>query len=524
MIFASPIALLWLIPWAALGLFLLFGKREFTSVPFIELWLGTGAASKAKRQLLLPPRAILAILIAALLTILAAAAPKVRTPSASPHLHVLVDNGVTLTPPGRLAQLLKDASPLLHNLFQSVPQVTLLQAVTEDTIQTDASKMAGLADQIRIYPVNTSTAIQSKIARLLQETDDPVVLLSDQRIAIQSPRLFQIAPKSRIDNVGFVDIALRPERRAQLMLKIRNDSPAKESSISIVKGLARLQHSIALPESGTVQDYFFDLPEAGYSVEATINVKDDLPADNVAHLLLTGSNSRLEVKGDVGEALQRMVDVYTSNRAPDPSSRVVIICDSLFQIPALTPAVAVASGASALTQLRSPLQLFADHPITRSVDWRSIDRATLAAFAPGDGWTPLVKSNELVLLAVREKPARQVWVGFRSSGFESTRDHVILWSNIFDFLGEGGARYTYQKLGISDAIFSRQPGIQQEVNGRNVAMNVLDVKLEMNLESLTRLPASTAVQSTTGWIAISPWLSIGALLFILLGAVWLGSK
>ena len=51
------------------------------------------------------------------------------------------------------------------------------------------------------------------------------------------------------------------------------------------------------------------------------------------------------------------------------------------------------------------------------IDWRAAAVGARAPGPPGDGWLPLVSARGGVLLAVRESPVRQVWVGLVSDAF-----------------------------------------------------------------------------------------------------------
>src|SRR5688572_29714166 len=97
----APIWLLGLLPWAALVVWFLWGRRRVTDVPFVELWKWPVAARPSRqRRWSPPPLAILAIVLAMLLAVLGAARPWVDLPAAAvkadAKLSVIVDRGITM--------------------------------------------------------------------------------------------------------------------------------------------------------------------------------------------------------------------------------------------------------------------------------------------------------------------------------------------------------------------------------------------------------------------------------------------
>jgi len=45
------------------------------------------------------------------------------------------------------------------------------------------------------------------------------------------------------------------------------------------------------------------------------------------------------------------------------------------------------------------------------------------------------------VVAIRQDPIRQVWVGFSSDQFQHRADFVIFWTAVFDWLGDGEPIY-----------------------------------------------------------------------------------
>jgi hypothetical protein len=75
------------------------------------------------------------------------------------------------------------------------------------------------------------------------------------------------------------------------------------------------------------------------------------------------------------------------------------------------------------------------------VDWnRALAGAKIESPPPGE-WQTIVSAGGMAAVAVREEPVKEVWVGFDSAEFAHQADFVIFWSNVFDWLGDGGDGY-----------------------------------------------------------------------------------
>ncbi|MGH7176526.1 MAG: hypothetical protein ACREJC_04010, partial [Tepidisphaeraceae bacterium] len=100
-----------------------------------------------------------------------------------------------------------------------------------------------------------------------------------------------------------------------------------------------------------------------------------------------------------------------------------------------------------------------DHPLTRHIDWdKALQNARLAGPAPA-GFLPLVRLGDSVTVAVREGPARQVWVGFESSQFPRDVEYVVFWTNVFDWVVEGTADYAWHPTQALDGRWLRDEAL-----------------------------------------------------------------
>src|SRR5207249_3415211 len=78
MTFVAPIWLLGLVPWAAVTLWLLWGRRKKEPVPFLPLWQGAEGKMRVQQSMQTPPIALAAAILAMLMALLAAARPTAR--------------------------------------------------------------------------------------------------------------------------------------------------------------------------------------------------------------------------------------------------------------------------------------------------------------------------------------------------------------------------------------------------------------------------------------------------------------
>jgi hypothetical protein len=78
MIFTAPLFLLALLPWAALAIYLMIGRRRRVAVPFVELWKVPIKPRRTTRAVHVPPASVVLILVALLAVVLAAGGPAVK--------------------------------------------------------------------------------------------------------------------------------------------------------------------------------------------------------------------------------------------------------------------------------------------------------------------------------------------------------------------------------------------------------------------------------------------------------------
>jgi len=338
MLLTSPIWLILLAPWAGLVAWLLFGRRDKTSVPFLNLWrVNELEIRKPRRAWEKPPVALAALLCGMLLAIFAAAGPAVRFQSSSKPLG---ENDVT----------------------------------------------------IELLSVRNQARTQAMV-RLLNQSDLSAVILTVK-----------------------ADVKTVQTRRAEL------------------------------PGRGQARNYFLDIPGTPSAVDV------DLDGDGVAEIHHHAEASRrttwpiVEARSDLSPELRRMSEVYGRRRpSGDGSTRIAVLAGS-GGLDLDSPAAFVADEQTASGKISEVEPLIVqDGPLTRSVDWAAVLPGALVWPMPPGIWQPVVSVAGHVVVAARSEPFRQVWIGFDSADFEARPDFVLFWSNIFNWLGDGGPTYDWNE-------------------------------------------------------------------------------
>ena len=137
---------------------------------------------------------------------------------------------------------------------------------------------------------------------------------------------------------------------------------------------------------------------------------------------------------------------------------------------------------------------------------------------------PLVRRGDEVLLAVRSDPVRQVWVGAHSAQFAGTTDFVVLWTNIFDWLGEGGEQvFGAEGIAALGTEWSASPAVAEQGllpamyrrgDGAVKAVNALDVTAPRLPSGNWRSGLEKVAESAGlrwGGVALAPVLLVVAL-------------
>jgi hypothetical protein len=224
------------------------------------------------------------------------------------------------------------------------------------------------------------------------------------------------------------------------MLCLKNLSDEHDGTFAITadgKSLPEIQ--IQLPPKYESQNYFADIPFLAKELTATINFNRHSESVEAA---LHGAWPVIESRSSLSSELRQIIDVFTRHRPVGESSPHISVQRSSNPIATTEPTAFVADDSSAQQRGLSPVApVVADSPLTRSIDWPDVlSQSRFASTPPGD-WQPLVTVSRIPVLAIRELPVRQVWVGFDSDQFPHRADFVVFWTAVFDWLGNAALNY-----------------------------------------------------------------------------------
>ena len=377
-------------------------------------WVDVGAENQP--ALHPPPLALLAALLALLFAILATAQPALRLPLPLDErtATVIVDRGVTMSSPARRDDVIAQANAAM--VRRGVTDVNLINLPGGERIATSVNRWTkSVADATA---VDTISALPAAIAKaLLDDSKSPVLVLTDQPIAGDNPRVLVIAPSKPLGNVGIVRFALRDHPKPQAMVTIRNDSPGGRAVLKIESANKTIEREIGLPTRGTEQNFFLDLETLGPTARASIDVQDDLDADNAAYLARQHDRPRLEIRGPVPPEVQRIVEAYQKARPAGETGATIAIAESKDLLHPDEPSILIASPDSAID--------VSSHPLGANIDWtHAADKPRIA-----------LNDHRVTITPPTEQFAR-------------TPDFVILWTNIIDHLAAttGGDTFASTQL------------------------------------------------------------------------------
>src|SRR5665213_1167528 len=240
MFLASPLWLIALFPWTAAVLWILWGRRRRTYVPFLDLWRGPALQKPTQRALKPPPIFLAAALLGTLLAILAGAEPAIRSarPNSGHAITMILDRGITMSaldhgqPRFRIAT--RNAVRMLDSFFKQ-PQtpIELWTLPGAGPLNLELGNLDSAIADLSLTAIDTQAGIEETVRNQLASSQGTVILVSDRRIAFDNPRLVQVSPQSPIDNVGIVSVAARETPKPQIMVRLRNDSSRKAVPLKI---------------------------------------------------------------------------------------------------------------------------------------------------------------------------------------------------------------------------------------------------------------------------------------------------
>ena len=194
MFFASPLWLLAMVPWAGVTLWLLWGRRPKTPVPFLELWRGPALQRPAKAGVATPGDLSRAgIGWDAIASILAAAGPAIHTRRAGRPIMIIVDCGMTMSAsnPARFVAASLKAKEHIASLLPSATPVELRIIPGNATFATTVGQWTDSLNSISPTALDTRARIGQSIRERLLNSPGAVILISDHRTSINDPRVIQ---------------------------------------------------------------------------------------------------------------------------------------------------------------------------------------------------------------------------------------------------------------------------------------------------------------------------------------------
>ena len=509
MLIAAPIWLLALIPWAVLATWMLWGRREQVAVPFVALWRDGEARPTSSRAVRAPSLPIILLLLTILLAILAASSPIVSRADAQ-SLTILIDRGVTMSARDGIGYRYHRAADLLAPHLRG--PVRLLAVPAWEEREVNAAVLTIAIPAMPPTAVDTSADIAQAARRLLASSEGAVVVFTDHPIEFVDPRLIVVPPPAAKSNMGITLLAAREKPAAQVMVRIDAEGPTKVGVVINSDG-ARVERSVDAPGP-----LFIDMPRLGKTIDVTLSPGDALEADNEAWLVREAGWPRIEPIATLSAEFSRMVQTYGKLRPPRADARVVSVVDaagaSAAEAVVLAPASNPVSGAVDVV----------DHLVAAGVAWRDVLADARIGGAVPEGFAPVIYVGANVAVAVRESP-RQVLVAIDSESLPRRADYVVFWTNVFDWLGQGGDAFVAHPIGLLGDEWRRVtdgppqtepglwPGIYERTDGTLRAVSAGPHAKPTTApttndwqQRLARLPATSA-----GGHALSPYLLLAAL-------------
>jgi hypothetical protein len=384
--------------------------------------------------------------------------------------------------------------------------------------------------------IDTSGMVDVAVRQQLElNSASPIVVQSDQKVNVANERLVQVAPQLPSKNISIAHVAARISPVGQVMVGVRNQSDEKRTVIRVMSDDRQsARQEVELPAKGQVRDYFLPIEPAAKVIRVEIEAADDFAADNLAFLVRHGSWPAIEAHTPVFAELQRLIEKYSKLRLPTAESkRVAMVAQDQAGGGAQVILAKPASPANGQLSV-------VDHPVTRALekaDWTAMARDGVSEPA-GEGWRSVLRIGEKTAIAVREAPSRQIWMGLDTRRMANTPEFVMLWSNIFDWVGEGSEEFVARITGDLEPAWQAiegqpaglksgwWPGIYRRSDGALLAINAPDVGVPLSTVSDWKSKISELARQHRQINGIRPLtvpLILAALALMLLAAItWRG--
>jgi hypothetical protein len=299
MTWAAPLWLLGLLPWSALVLYLLWGRRRRTDVPFLDLWQVPAEGVRVRRRVSPPPVAVALAVLAMLLAVLAAGRPAVPWPGGGSAVAVVIDRGYTMSARGSGGATRTVESVLVAG--ETLKRVAPFRRVERSVVPGPGPQRTDAFDLL-YPPVQSPTALDSRdalrvaVRAALARGPGPVLVLSDQPTGFDHERVIPIPPAGSVRNARIVTVAARERPAAQVMVRVRGGAGIERGTVRVTSAGASAGREVDL-SAGREADVFLDLPGLGDSLKAELLVGDNPGATTSRRTMRRGSCARRAGRG-----------------------------------------------------------------------------------------------------------------------------------------------------------------------------------------------------------------------------------
>jgi hypothetical protein len=473
-----------------------------------------------------PPLAIAALLGAAFFAILSASEPLLIGPAGSGQaVTLIIDRGLTMSarPNGGAFRFVMATASAESSIDEVCPGAKIILRLVPP--------VPGSSDDASSYSAESTTpsasadpdALALAVRRALVDTPGSVVLVSDLQIPVEDPRFVQITPENALNGAGIDSLTVVGDPHPQAMVRVSNQSDSTQASLTLQSDDKQIDSPILLPPRGEAKNYFIDLPNAGAVVEATLHADGDTILNQRAWAVRRDIWPKIVAGEGIGPELRKMIDVYTHLRPSGPDSKEVTMSVSLEPLEGeqVGAAWVLPQPDDVPLDMTQSLKVDSSPFSTEGVDWLDIlSGATAARTGPSADWQPMVTVGNVVVVAARTRPVRQVWVGFQSTDFPDRPDFVVFWSQVFNWLGNAGS--VYEASATAPIAGDWIPGLYVDPTGQKQALNAppMPTQFVTGLDwraTLSNIPP----QLRRGTRGIGGFLSIIALILaVVAAATW----
>lgn len=397
-----------LVPWLVVLIHLLLRRHASTAVPHLPLWQVDRATRSPKPNIAKLPLRWLIWMIATFVAILAAS--QVQVGSNRDHLRIVYQGDDS-----RLKAYVVRFTSLITRFNSSQNVIWILPPTQQPVIAEFLQK-----NPTQHWIVATDESIKS------QSENSSMIWIDSGENRSDATHLHS-APAQPVD----VLIAAVSDRPRQMMVTVRANDADHDGVIEVESATARGHATFALQQKQTL-NVFVDLPQI--SPEMIIRVSDasGVPLCQPRIWRLDWSAAKVVAADDVDRPYRQFAEAYAQIHPPRATSSEVLLSSRL---PVDHAGVLLASSSEPSGPAAIVKQ---EHPIFAHTDLSPLKVLPLSiAPPPSKEWHVVATAGDRPIIAVRDAPIRQVWLGFRSDAFEQHEAFVILLADIVDWIGQG---------------------------------------------------------------------------------------